>query len=40
MGLSLLEVLATLPDPRQRRGRRHPLPALLALAGVAILAGK
>ncbi len=39
MGLPLMEVLATLPDPRQRRCRRHPLPAILALAGAAVRAG-
>jgi hypothetical protein len=39
MGLCLMDVLATLPDPRKLRGRRHPLPAILALAVVAILAG-
>jgi len=39
MGLCLMDVLATIPDPRKLRGRRHPLPAILALAVVAILAG-
>ncbi len=38
-GPPLLEVFATLPDPRRRRGRMHPLPAALGLAVVAILAG-
>jgi hypothetical protein len=38
--LSLLEALAQVPDPRHRRGVRHPLPAILALAVVAILAGR
>ncbi|MFO0952333.1 MAG: transposase family protein [Isosphaeraceae bacterium] len=33
-----MELLAGIPDPRTR-GRRHPLPALLALAVVAMLAG-
>jgi hypothetical protein len=37
--LSLVEVLATVPDPRKRRGRRHPLTAVLSLTVVAILAG-
>ena len=37
--LSLVEVLATVPDPRFRRGRRHPLTAILSLAVVATLAG-
>src|SRR5262249_2770953 len=34
-----VEVLATIPDPRQRRGRRHSLTAVLSLTVVAILAG-
>src|SRR5919109_1295673 len=37
--LSLVEVLATVPDPRFRKGRRHPLTAILSLAVVATLAG-
>ena len=36
---SLYEVFAALPDPRDPRGRRHPLPALLNLTAVALLAG-
>jgi DDE_Tnp_1-associated/Transposase DDE domain len=36
---SLVELLATVPDPRKRRGRRHPLTAVLSLAVIAILAG-
>lgn len=35
----LLPYLAAVPDPRQPRGRRHPLPAILALACAAMLAG-
>ncbi|WP_435611158.1 ISAs1 family transposase [Streptomyces sp. C10-9-1] len=31
--------LDAVPDPRDRRGRRHPLPALLAAAAAAVLAG-
>ena len=38
--LSLVEELATVPDPRSRRGRRHPLTAILSLTTVAILAGR
>lgn len=37
--LTLLEALAQVPDPRSRRGQRHPLSAILALAVVAMLAG-
>src|SRR4030081_1920614 len=37
--LSLLEVLAQIPDPRSRRGRRHPMPAILSLAVLAMLTG-
>jgi hypothetical protein len=37
--LSLLEVLADVPDPRSRHGRRHPLPAILALVVLAMLRG-
>jgi DDE_Tnp_1-associated len=35
----LLEDLATITDPRHRRGRRHPLGAVLAVAVAAVLAG-
>jgi hypothetical protein len=37
--LSLIEVLAEVPDPRSRHGRRHPLPAILALVVLAMLRG-
>src|SRR5262245_33000105 len=37
--LSLVEALAQVPDPRKRRGRRHPLSAILALAVLAMLTG-
>lgn len=37
--LSLVEVLATVPDPRSRRGLRHPWTAVLSLTVVAVLAG-
>lgn len=37
--LSLLEALADMPDPRSRHGRRHPLPAMLALTVLAMLHG-
>jgi predicted transposase YbfD/YdcC len=35
----LLAYLATIPDPRAPRGRRHPLIAILAVAAAAVLAG-
>jgi hypothetical protein len=35
----LIEELATVADPRSRKGRRHPLTSILALTTVAILAG-
>jgi DDE family transposase len=37
--ISLMELLEGLHDPRRAQGKRHPLPALLALAVVAMLAG-
>lgn len=36
---SFLELLETLPDPRSAQGRRHPLPALLALLVVGFASG-
>lgn len=39
LGPSLLRALAEVPDPRSRHGQRHPLPAVLALATVAMLCG-
>jgi DDE_Tnp_1-associated len=39
LGPSLLRALAEVPDPRSRHGRRHPLPAVLALATLAMLSG-
>jgi predicted transposase YbfD/YdcC len=35
----LLDRLCHLPDPRRLRGRRHPLPYVLALSACAVLAG-
>src|SRR4029453_12594392 len=35
----LLERLAMLPDPRDRRGRRHILASVLAVSAAAVLAG-
>jgi len=37
--ISLMELLEGIADPRRRQGTRHPLPALLGLAVVAMLAG-
>lgn len=37
--VSLWEALERVPDPRGAQGRRHPLPAILALATVAMLSG-
>lgn len=36
----LLQVLARVPDPRDRRGRIHPLPGLLAVAVAAVASGQ
>lgn len=38
-GVNLIEVFASLADPRDASGRRHPLAALLTHATVAMLAG-
>jgi hypothetical protein len=35
----LLSVLESVPDPRDRRGVRYPLPGVLALAITAVIAG-
>ena len=35
----LLDLLAQVPDPRKKRGRRHPLAGLLAVAVAAVIAG-
>ena len=35
----LLDLLAQIPDPRKRRGRRHPLAGLLAVGIAAVIAG-
>jgi hypothetical protein len=37
--LSLLEELTQIPDPRSRRGTRHPLAAILGLTVLAMLSG-
>lgn len=37
---TLLEALATLPDPRSRHGRIHPLPAVMGLVALALLMGR
>jgi hypothetical protein len=36
---TLLSFLASIPDPRSRHGRRHPLSAILALVCCAIMCG-
>jgi hypothetical protein len=36
---SLLSFLASVPDPRSRHGRRHPLPAILTTVCCAIMCG-
>src|ERR1700751_4183889 len=38
-GQSLLDLLAQVPDPRKKRGRRHPLAGLLAVGIAAVVAG-
>src|SRR6266700_5072765 len=35
----LLDLLAQVPDPRKRRGRRHSLAGLLAVGTAAVIAG-
>src|SRR2546423_9831926 len=37
--LALIELFSAIPDFRQARGKRHPLPAILALAAAAMLCG-
>jgi hypothetical protein len=39
LGRTLRAAFAAVPDTRNPHGRRHPLPALLALATVAMLSG-
>lgn len=38
-GRELLSALSGVPDPRARRGVRHPMPSILAVALCAVLAG-
>jgi len=37
--VTLLDHLATVPDPRRAQGRRYPLPALLAMTIMAMMSG-
>jgi hypothetical protein len=37
--LALIDLFSNIPDFRQARGKRHPLPAILALAAAALLCG-
>lgn len=37
---TLVEALATLPDPRSRHGRIHPLPAVMGMVALALLMGR
>ena len=37
---TLFDELATVPDPRSRHGRRHPLSAILGMAALAMLMGR
>ena len=37
--ITLVQALETVPDPRNRRGRRHSLRAILLLALGAVMAG-
>ena len=37
--MTLLDALATVPDPRRAQGRRYPLPPLLAAVVMAMLSG-
>ena len=37
--MSLVEAFSSVPDPRGRRGRRHPLPAVLTLLAVGTMCG-
>ncbi len=39
LGSGLLSVLSEVPDPRARRGVRHPMPTILVVALCAVLAG-
>ena len=36
---SLIEILAKIPDKRHKKGKRHPLVGMLALATVAVMCG-
>ncbi len=38
-GISLVEAFRSVPDPRGRHGRRHPLPAVLGMLAVGTMCG-
>ena len=33
----LLDILAEVPDPRNKKGKRHPLPSVLALIVIGLM---
>ncbi len=39
LGQQLSQAFADVPDPRSKHGQRHPLPAILVLAALAMLDG-
>jgi hypothetical protein len=35
--MKLIDILSEIPDSRKEKGKRHPLPSILALACVAMM---